>query len=142
MCTTDGEKLGLHADQGLPSELCLNANVNWALTDYTLEDGPLAVVPRSHLYDVPFYSAIGKEGELEKGVEKAVPVICPKGSMIVFHGKTWHGAFPRQKDGLRLTIANFWRHTSVSAATVGLVSCRDSDGSPVRTDRATGRHPE
>ena len=117
MCTTDGEKLGLHADQGLPSELCLNANVNWALTDYTLEDGPLAVVPKSHLYDVPFYSAISKEGELEKGVEKAVPVICPKGSMIVFHGKTWHGAFPRQKDGLRLTIANFWRHTSVSAAT-------------------------
>ena len=94
------------------------------------------------MYDVPFYSAIGKEGELEKGVEKAVPVICPKGSMIVFHGKTWHGAFPRQKDGLRLTIANFWRHTSVSAATVGLVSCRDADGSPVRTDRATGRHPE
>ena len=68
--------------------MCLNANVNWALTDYTLEDGPLAVVPRSHLYEhwrngVAFFSAIGKEGELEKGLEKAVPVICPKGSMIV-----------------------------------------------------------
>ena len=37
-----GEFLGLHADQGLSSALVLNANVNWALTDYTVDDGPVS----------------------------------------------------------------------------------------------------
>ena len=108
-----GEKLGLHVDQGLPSPLCLNANCNWALTDYMLEDGPLAVIPGSHLRDVNFYQEIGKEGVLDVAVAEAVPVVCPKGSLIVFHGKLWHGAFPRQNDGLRLTLAYFWRHVSI-----------------------------
>jgi ectoine hydroxylase-related dioxygenase (phytanoyl-CoA dioxygenase family) len=108
-----GEKLGLHVDQGLPSPLCLNANCNWALTEYTLEDGPLAVIPGSHLRGVNFYQEIGLEGMLDAAVAEAVPVVCPKGSLIVFHGKLWHGAFPRQNDGLRLTLAYFWRHMSI-----------------------------
>ena len=48
-----GESLGLHVDQGgipLPwGEKALNANCNWCLTDYTLDDGAFACVPGSHL---------------------------------------------------------------------------------------------
>ena len=46
-----GESLGLHCDQGgvpLPwGRISLNANTNWCLTEYTMENGPLAVVPGS-----------------------------------------------------------------------------------------------
>ena len=49
-----GEYLGLHADQGLPSKLVLNANVNWALTEYTLEDGPV----RCPGFDLSFPTAL------------------------------------------------------------------------------------
>ena len=45
-----------------------------------------------------------------EAVELAVPVEAPAGSLIVFHGATWHGAFPRMTPGMRLSIANYFRH--------------------------------
>ena len=33
--------------------------------------------------------------------------------MIVFHGATWYGAFPRQIPGLRLSVANYYRQPHV-----------------------------
>merc|ERR1712060_978563 len=52
-------------------------------------------------------------GEMPAAIYEAVPVECPKGSVIVFHGATWHGAYPREIDGLRITISNYYRHASV-----------------------------
>ena len=46
---------------------------------------------------------------------QAVPVEAAKGSVIVFHGATWHGAYPRKIPGMRISIANYYRHMMVSS---------------------------
>jgi hypothetical protein len=104
-----GPFLGLHADQGeVPTPWGATAytgNSTWCLTDYTKENGALAYVPSSH-----------KEGTAAvpaDAVSRALPVETPKGSLIVWHGATWHGAFPKQTPGLRLAIAVYHRHSSV-----------------------------
>ena len=104
-----GESLGMHCDQaGVPlpwGRVALNANCNWCLTDYTLDNGAFACVPGSHLRSRP--------PVLPDGVRGAVPVECPRGSLIAFHGQLWHGAYPRKTPGLRVTIANFFRHPAI-----------------------------
>lgn len=103
-----GPTLGLHADQGATptpwGAVAHSANSTWCLTDYTLDGGALAYIPGSH-----------KEGQPvppPDRVKDAVPVEAPKGSLIVFHGATWHGAFPRKDKGLRLGLAVYHRHAA------------------------------
>ena len=103
-----GESLGLHCDQGLVplpwGDKALNANCTWALTDYTREGGALACVPGSHRRG----SHPGPDA-----AQEAIPVECPRGSLIAFHGALWHGAYPKSTPGLRVTIANYFRHFSI-----------------------------
>ncbi len=100
-----GPGLGLHNDSGLYRAGPLPAtphvfNTNWILTDYTLDNGAFCIVPGSHkLCRHP------KPGE---GVEDAVPVEAPAGSVLVFHGNVWHGAFPRKNPGLRLSVNAYY----------------------------------
>ena len=106
-----GPTLGLHADQTampLPwGRASLTANTNWCLTDYSLEGGALAYVPGSHRRGIrPIQPQASQE---------AVPVEAAKGSVIVFHGATWHGAFPRKIPGMRISIANYFRHLMVTS---------------------------
>ncbi|MEM7020166.1 MAG: phytanoyl-CoA dioxygenase family protein [Pseudomonadota bacterium] len=105
-----GPALGLHVDQtALPlpwGRTALTANTNWCLTDYTFEGGALAYVPGSHRTGTRPDSGAAK---------RAVPVEAPKGSVIIFHGATWHGAFPRQLPGMRISIANYYRHAMVTS---------------------------
>ena len=104
-----GEGLGLHSDtppstpEGIiPSAWFDVCNSTYCLTDYTLEGGAMAVVPGSHrLYRQP------KPGE---GVERAIPVIAKAGSLIIFNGGIWHGAFPKQSEGLRLNLTSYFCH--------------------------------
>ncbi|HVN29761.1 MAG TPA: phytanoyl-CoA dioxygenase family protein, partial [Candidatus Binataceae bacterium] len=106
-----GPGLGLHADQTavpLPwGRNALTANTNWCLTDYTLEGGALAFVPASH--------RSGHRPVQPEATRRAVPVEAPKGSLIVFHGATWHGAFPRKIPGMRISIANYYRHAMITS---------------------------
>lgn len=106
-----GENLGLHADQTavpLPwGRDALTANTNWCLTDYTLDGGCFAYVPGSH--------RTGHRPVFPDARRRAVPVECPKGSVIVFHGAVWHGAFPRRDPGMRLSVANYYRHMMVTS---------------------------
>ncbi len=106
-----GPALGLHADQTavpLPwGRTAMTANTNWCLTDYTLEGGALAYVPGSHRF--------GTRPTFPQAVQQAVPVEAPRGSMIVFHGATWHGAFPRKIPGMRISVANYYRHVMVTS---------------------------
>lgn len=81
-----------------------NTNATWCLTDYTRENGALAYVPGSHR----------KGSDPVEGAEKnAIAAEAPKGSLLVFHGATWHGAYPRQTPGMRLAVANYYRHPSI-----------------------------
>lgn len=96
--------LGLHSDLQLQpgpfQPYAEFANVTWALTEYTKENGALAYVPGSHLlcrHPLP--------GE---GVEQAVPVECAAGSLICWHGNTWHGAFRRTAPGIRLSTGTLF----------------------------------
>ena len=104
-----GDSLGLHCDQGgvpLPwGDKALAANCTWALTGYTYEGGALACVPCSHLL---------KSHPSPDAAQQAIPVECPRGSLIAFHGALWHGAYPKSTPGLRVTIANYFRHTCLS----------------------------
>ncbi|MDE0055932.1 MAG: phytanoyl-CoA dioxygenase family protein [Gammaproteobacteria bacterium] len=104
-----GPTLGLHADQGrspLPwGRNALNGNTNWCLTDYTREGGALAYVPGSHR----------RVTRPVQAQDEAVPAECPKGSLIVWHGATWHGAFPRMIPGMRVSVTNYYRHRMVTS---------------------------
>lgn len=105
-----GEGLGLHSDapaspEGvLPSTFDAVVNGVLVLTDYTHDDGALAVVPGSHLF--------ARQPRPGEGVAEAIPVECPAGSLIFWHGNTWHGAFPKTTDGLRLNLTTYFCHRS------------------------------
>ena len=103
-----GRNLGLHSDQAaipMPwGSTAFNANATWCLTEYAAEDGALAYVPGSH-------RMCGKPPA--DAHERAIAAAAPKGALLVFHGATWHGAYPRENPGLRLTLANYYRHPSV-----------------------------
>ncbi len=101
--------VNLHPDQrGYPMPWGSNAlavNATWMLTPYTKADGCLAYVPGSH-------RARGYPGP--DADERAVPVEGPRGSVIIWHGATWHGSYPKRTKGLRLNAIGFWRHFSMN----------------------------
>ncbi len=86
-----------------PPPYPLMMNITYALTDYTLESGPLAVVPSSHTFG---RGPMQHEREFLKpdSPVKPIPVLCEAGSLILFGGNTWHAAFPRTAPGLRVTM--------------------------------------
>ncbi len=96
-----GDTLGLHDDSGLYRNGPLPDkphvfNTNWILTDYTKDNGAFCIVPGSH--------RMQRHPRPGEGVRHAVPVEAPAGSVLVFHGNVWHGAFPRTNPGLRLSV--------------------------------------
>lgn len=100
-----GPGLGLHDDSSAYRAGPLPAtphvfNTNWILTDYTLDNGAFCIVPGSH--------KLRRHPRPGEGADKAVPVEAPAGSVLVFHGNVWHGAFPRKNPGLRLSINAYY----------------------------------
>jgi ectoine hydroxylase-related dioxygenase (phytanoyl-CoA dioxygenase family) len=96
--------LGVHSDTAyvpdpLPPYAQL-ANVNYILSDYTIADGCLTMVPGSHRY-----CHRPRDGQ---GSREAIPVEAPAGAAIVFHGNTWHGACARANPGVRLTVSTLY----------------------------------
>lgn len=84
---------GLEVPDPYPAGFPLFADVAWALTDFGPEDGGTIFVPGSHML---------KRGPAWlEGDDKAVVAECPKGTMLVWHGNTWHGGQHRSKQGLR-----------------------------------------
>jgi len=107
---SEQEGRGLHTDAAnfpeplpAPGGYSHVVNTNWVLTDYTMENGPLCVVPGSHKW-----CRHPKPGE---GLEDRVGVEAPAGSVIMFHGNLWHSGLPKTSDGLRLTINNYYCRT-------------------------------
>ena len=95
----------LHTDTRLPSPLptqALQCKGIYLLTDFNRDNGSTAFVPGSHKWcrnPVASETLIGDGGN-----DQAVPVEAPAGSLLVFHGNTWHGAYNRVAPGLRVSV--------------------------------------
>lgn len=94
--------LRMHSDtlmvpDPLPEYLHL-VNFTFALTPYSLEGGCIGIAPGSHRYRRHPTSAEAVNYEVMS------PIPCPAGSVIVIPGNTWHGAFPKITDPLRVTL--------------------------------------
>jgi hypothetical protein len=139
-----GGGLLLHSDQGngIPQPFppaSQTANCNYALTDYTEENGSLAMVPGSHRHlRQPTPSEVGIEGERRNPGVIAIEV--PAGSAIVWHGATWHGSFPRKKPGLRINLSNFFARQYLSQQEIYRDAIPDGflDGEDPRLARLLG----
>lgn len=127
-----GPTLALHADSVVPAQLTGGrethaGNATLVLTDYTKENGALAVVPGSH-----------REGRqpnirLLEGKEHAVPIEAPAGSLIVWNGNLWHGAFPRTNPGLRLSLTMYFNRAYLQM---------QEDYRPHLTEELLASHPK
>jgi ectoine hydroxylase-related dioxygenase (phytanoyl-CoA dioxygenase family) len=100
------DNLELHTDQvGTPAPFpayAQVANATWALTDYSKDDGSISFVPGSH--------RLCRHPTRREAIDQslAVPVTAPAGSLIVWHGNTWHGAFARRTPGLRVNLMTYF----------------------------------
>ena len=78
------------------------ANSTLIMSDYSAEMGSLCFAPRSHkLGRHPLPSEVSDS-------KLAVPVEAEAGSLIVFHGNTWHGAQARRAPGYRFTLIQYF----------------------------------
>jgi ectoine hydroxylase-related dioxygenase (phytanoyl-CoA dioxygenase family) len=68
----------------------------WACDDFTVEGGCTWVIPGSH-------RERRHPGEAEREQE-AVAVECPRGSILVWDGATWHGSYSRTAPGERVAL--------------------------------------
>lgn len=97
--------LTLHCDTLLPPPFpphALVCNATYALTPFNRDNGATAFVPGSHKWcraPREEEAAIGAGGH--PGV---VPVEAEAGSLLVWHGATWHAAFARRAPGLRVSM--------------------------------------
>lgn len=95
--------LPLHCDAMGPSPLQANAtecNLTYVLTDYSPENGSTVFVPGSHKW---CRQPVGDECNVIEN-PSAIPVRCAAGSLLCWHGNTWHGALNRISDGIRVSI--------------------------------------
>ena len=95
----------------------ISCNATWILTDYTRENGGLFMAPGSHrLCRHPTAAeqprAIGGPGD----DDILTPVEAKAGSLCVFHGNTWHGAFGKDNDTTRVSLATIYCRTFVMPA--------------------------
>lgn len=100
------KRLDLHTDNvAIPAPFppySQVANATLILSDYSADHGCITFVPRSHkLARHPLPGEVGDH-------DLAVPVEAPAGSLIVFHGNTWHGALPRRTPGYRYTLISYF----------------------------------
>ncbi|MEE2783880.1 MAG: phytanoyl-CoA dioxygenase family protein [Pseudomonadota bacterium] len=97
--------LGLHADHSgkFAAPWSMQANysvVTWVLTDYTRDNGAVCVWPGSHRWGRP----VPPDMMMAHDHEEIRVLEIPAGSMIIWHGSTWHGAVPRVSDDRRMTL--------------------------------------
>jgi ectoine hydroxylase-related dioxygenase (phytanoyl-CoA dioxygenase family) len=90
----------LHRDDGIyPLRMPgmeLQISTNWALTDFTLENGATRVIPGSHQWKEPGHST-------EEGV---VQTPMPKGSVLVYLGSVMHGGGANATNRPRMGLVN------------------------------------
>ena len=102
-------------------------NATYLLSDYSRENGALCFVPGSHramrqpLASENFdFGRLDPRAAMEEGAlgdldlakiteaPNIVPVKALAGSLVVWHGNTWHGAVNRTSPGLRVNLVLFF----------------------------------
>ena len=103
----------LHTDSGgipepLPSQ-SYAAQCTYVLTDFNRENGATCIVPGSHKWN---RNPEGEETVLlpyeQGGSEQALACEAPAGSLIIWQGNTWHGAFNRTAPGIRVSVTVYF----------------------------------
>lgn len=88
-----GSRIHVDSPRFVPS-YAFNIGVMWTLDAFTAANGATRLLPASHLTETA-----PTPDDFEK---RCVEAICPPGSLIVFHGRTFHRAGVNATDG--------WRH--------------------------------
>jgi ectoine hydroxylase-related dioxygenase (phytanoyl-CoA dioxygenase family) len=99
----------LHSDSvGTPPPLPFYGtvcNLSWILTDYTQEKGTFFIVPGSHrICRHPVATDQPKIMDGPGDDDIGVPIIAKAGSLLAFHGNTWHGTYPKKDDEVRVHV--------------------------------------
>jgi len=96
---------------------CVTCNVTWILSDYTRENGALFLVPGSHrLCRHPTAAEQPKSIGGPGSDDNVVPVVAKSGSICVFTGNTWHGAYGKSNDTTRVSLATIYCRTFMMPA--------------------------
>jgi hypothetical protein len=104
--------LPMHADPSGPmpypwySQVC---NTTFALTDHTIDGGTTCFVPGSHRLCRQPTRAEARD------LSSFVPLEVPAGSVIVWHGNSWHGALPRKEAGIRVSLVQYFSRPSAAS---------------------------
>ncbi len=89
-----------HADDGFylvpRPRTRLAISTIWALDDFTVDNGATEVMPGSHLW--------GDE-QPDQHLDRAVPVVMPAGSVVLFDGALWHRGGANRSAGPRLALS-------------------------------------
>ena len=91
-----------HSDILLPApwpDHALVCNATYVLTPFDREHGSTAFLPGSHKWG---HGPTEEESKVDRHPD-AEAIEAEPGSLFVWHGNTWHGAFHREKPGLRVS---------------------------------------
>ena len=106
----------LHYDSPEPlggGRTATGANIAILGSDYLEDaDGPTVFVPGSHRF-----SRAPAEWEMdpESSPYPIMKLRATAGSIVAWHGATWHGSIPRTKDGLRMHLTNIFYRRNMRA---------------------------
>jgi hypothetical protein len=104
--------LPMHADPSGPTPypwIAQVCNTTFCLTDHTIETGTTCFVPGSH--------RLCRQPTREEAIDLSsfVPLEVPAGSLIIWHGNTWHGALPRKQPGIRVSLVQYFSRPSAAS---------------------------
>jgi hypothetical protein len=134
------DHLPLHTDQdqtGSPSpftHFAQVANATWALTDYTVENGAICFVPGSH--------RLCRAPTRHEATDLSIfqPVEAEAGSVIIWHGNTWHGALRRTAPGVRVSIVEYFGRWFLAGANTSTITAEMLERNPPRFAQLVRSH--
>eukprot|EP01051_Picozoa_sp_SAG22_P009643 SAG22_NODE_816_length_7028_cov_32.309280_8_plen_342_part_00 len=97
---------GLHTDGHYSAagyQLCCNSL--FALQEFTPSNGPIRVVPGSHLWQ---QQPAGRVADVTAAHPAELPLLLPAGSAVVFDARLWHGATGNPSCEPRGSLQAFW----------------------------------
>ena len=100
----------MHADWGWGVTQPEVVNAIWMLDDFTPDNGPTRVVPKSHRWGKhPVGSAFNKApSALFEPIENEIYLTGKAGTCVVYNAHLWHSGTQNQTDGLRRALHSFF----------------------------------